>query len=272
MEARKKGCNFMAGGDIFGHLSTWRPLNDPDLVEWILERFLREGSDFRFDKMIGVGPVEAEFDLREAIDMWCTNTSPIEGLVSNNFTAAMTQYPHTELKVMWQREPAGLNLNSISVFFDGEFMRSSGNIDKVLGLVSDVFDRLNCGYGCIHHDDEWMHKDWIDIPLLSGKTGRRSITLSAESGLKDVYWANFFGPLYVELFGRSKVESCPAFRIESIGDLSYMLLTSASPFDWSKPKVLELCERAKRHLDAGAFFDKKHPEKTPVPPLWPDED
>jgi len=90
-------------------------------------------------------------------------------------------------------------------------------------------------------------------------SGRIGLTL--ERGLPGIYWANFFGPLYVEFFGREKFLSAPAYFKEELPDGGFLLLTAPSPLDYGRPEVRALEEALMDHLGRDAFFEKARPDK-----------
>ena len=48
------------------------------------------------------------------------------------------------------------------------------------------------------------------IKTVSEGDGKSSLGIKLERALPDIYWANFLGPEYVDMFGREKLESTPA--------------------------------------------------------------
>src|SRR5205807_6118228 len=49
--------------------------------------------------------------------------------------------------------------------------------------------------------------------------------------LRGLYWANVFGPEYVEMFGREKLTTAPLYRIVELSDGGLLLTLSQSPLD-----------------------------------------
>jgi len=87
------------------------------------------------------------------------------------------------------------------------------------------------------------------------------IGLTLERGLPGIYWANFFGPLYVNFFGREKFLTAPAHHKEELPDGGFLLLTAPSPSEYDRPEVQAMAEAIMDHLGRDAFFEKAHPEK-----------
>ncbi len=69
-----------------------------------------------------------------------------------------------------------------------------------------------------------------------------------KQGLPDFEWAVFFGPEYVELFGREKVFKAPCHRVEPLSDGGALLLLTETPFEFD--------------TDPGAFNRKRDSLRT----------
>ena len=87
-------------------------------------------------------------------------------------------------------------------------------------------------------------------------------------GIPGVYWANFFGPIYVRLFGREKFLTVPAYQREEMPNGSFLLLTSASPVHYTYPKARAFERAIVDHLGQHAFFEKKRPQKAILAPRF----
>lgn len=75
--------------------------------------------------------------------------------------------------------------------------------------------------------------------------------------LPDLYWANVFGPAYLELFGHETVLATPAAVVEPLrDDLVYLQLTPEITDVRDRPEAFETARlAAKQHLGLEAFFD-----------------
>src|SRR3989475_11657853 len=70
---------------------------------------------------------------------------------------------------------------------------------------------------------------WVESPL-----GKMSLGTALRRALPDIYWANFFGPEYVEMFGSDRGNSAPIHSVESLSDGGALLVLSPSPLDFLK--------------------------------------
>lgn len=257
--------------DVSGTVETWQDISQPELASGILKRILAEGDAFLFDRMGHDEPLRHRFDLREAVSLWSENASTREGLTYGVFIAEKRTSPHGSVMVHWRRRRPAFWLNSVSVWADEEHFRDSENVRRFLDFLVDLFVMVGAGYGEAYHSAEREEKGWIRQTMPDGRRHEETIAVKSQEGLIDLWWANLFGPPYVDLFNEERIDSCPAREVRKVGPKGYLLVTAPGPFDWSSPSVRELQERAKRHLGPDAFFDRTNPSRKPRAPFWPPE-
>jgi len=152
--------------------------------------------------------------------------------------------------------------NQIMSGFDERYFAKEYNVVRILSCAKRLYVWGNMTYGYICHEQDWGEKNYFGIPtrVASGKTVSTG-GLDLREGLPGIYWANFFGPLYVEFFGREKFLSAPAYFKEELPDGGFLLLTAPSPLDYGRPEVRALEEALMDHLGRDAFFEKARPDK-----------
>jgi hypothetical protein len=108
-------------------------------------------------------------------------------------------------------------------------------------------------------------KDWscaleADFAFLEGTAvaSNRSLFINTRELLRSVpqlYWATVFGPPYVRMFGRERLESVPAaVRAELAPDLFYVQLTARLHDVIERPEAVDKARQAaKAHLGLDAF-------------------
>lgn len=81
---------------------------------------------------------------------------------------------------------------------------------QLLMIGKGIYDVVNPSFG------------WIDVTHGNWDTTHEDIE---RIELPRIYWANFFGPRYVDHIGRSKILNAPAWKIEELADggLLYLL-------------------------------------------------
>lgn len=86
-------------------------------------------------------------------------------------------------------------------------------------------------------------------------------TRPLQLGLKSIYWVNVFGPAYVDLIGRSVLESAPAELIESHPERVVLQATSEPPTDDTYPAFKRRRDAIRAHLGEVYFWPnaRRHP-------------
>jgi len=87
-------------------------------------------------------------------------------------------------------------------------------------------------------------RGWIDEYGDNMPSGKRV----ARFELKYIFWANFFGPSYVEQFGRHFLLNAPGWRKEELEDGGILYLVTEKYSDWPGKR---------RHQDVRDYFRKK---------------
>lgn len=70
-----------------------------------------------------------------------------------------------------------------------------------------------------------------------------------------VYYGNYFGPFYVEWFGREKFENLPCVEKRILPTGGVFFTTAETPWDWDTPQCCQLQRQVVEHLGADVFFD-----------------
>lgn len=133
--------------------------------------------------------------------------------------------------------------------------RKSFDVERVLHLVGAIREAFGVDFGYIHLPvDEEDARDLQYyrrhvMPFSQGAT-----TEDLRAGIPDFCWAMLFGPPYVELFGRERLLTTPAARVEELGDAIYIQLTSdIAHVAGRRDDYLAAQAAAKTHLNSDAF-------------------
>ena len=75
--------------------------------------------------------------------------------------------------------------------------------------------------------------------------------------LPTLFWITVFGPPYVEMFGKEKLFSAPAFRVEEVQKDQILIQLTERPEDVKRdlPRVLAVRDAVIDHIGRDAFFD-----------------
>jgi hypothetical protein len=100
---------------------------------------------------------------------------------------------------------------------------------------------------------------WTQYPRArdpeKGVENEGGVGVELEKGIPGVYWGNYFGPFYVEWFGREKFKTLPCVEKRWLDTGGVFFTTASTPFDWDAPEARQLQQAVKEHLGADAFFD-----------------
>jgi len=192
-------------------------------------------------------------DLSKFIEVW---TSDVIGLI----TKRKKPYLAWMMVDIWYREAKVFN--EIMSGFDERYFNKEDNVANLLSCAKRLYNWGAVSHGYISHRKNWEIKNCFNVitedacgkPTAGGGNNLRE-------GLPGIYWANFFGPVYVEFFGRKKFNMSPAYYKEELPDGGFLILTSESPLDYGQPNVRELEEKIIDCLGRKAFFEKAHPRK-----------
>lgn len=115
------------------------------------------------------------------------------------------------------------------------------NISKFVSVAKGLYRLIQPNSGYIQN---WRYERTIGEVIdsagnLVGYKAPRTKWL-----LKGLFWANFFGPEYVDMFGRNNLLAAPWQRIETLSDGGVLAIISESPFDASRPE----CQARKQQL------------------------
>jgi hypothetical protein len=120
--------------------------------------------------------------------------------------------------------------------------------------------RLPIRHGNVRTREEYTAKNMID-----DETGVRAIGPNLADGLKGLYWLNYFGPPYVELIGRERLLSAPAYEVKQVGD-GILLALDESADAW-QTLAYQRCERdVIEHVGKQFFFSRWEPDRELVAP------
>jgi hypothetical protein len=122
-------------------------------------------------------------------------------------------------------------------------------------------DRLSPVSGQAGHPDEYWAKVMSERPSIAA-VGR-----DFGRFLPGVFWSNFFGRRYRELFGDDRLGSTPASRVAGVDD-GVLVGLGLEPSRWDIPEYAAAEQRVCDHLGSEAFFSKAELDRPTVAPDW----
>ncbi len=174
-----------------------------------------------------------------------------------------TRSPSCTFRIEWSNLPHGaFSLSSYRV--EEGFLRKVEQLEDWLEFTAGLLDRHETWYAPFCLSEEWLAKNYLEWSTTGGHapspeyrvTGRGSgIGVALEEGIPGVFWGNYFGPFYVDWFGREKFDDLPCVEKRWLDTGGIFFTTSATPFDWNTPAARQMQQAAKDHLGQDAFFD-----------------
>jgi hypothetical protein len=158
--------------------------------------------------------------------------------------------------------------NEVTGGIDERYFADKENLDALLSGAIDLYCWGKIDHGFICHATDWEEKNYFGRPTrISGGKITSTGGIWLQEGLPGIYWANFFGPIYVEFLGREKFEELPAYRKEPLPDGGVLVLTGPTPLDFAaETRAAE--EVIIEVLGRNAFFEKAYPEKSTSAPVF----
>jgi hypothetical protein len=142
-------------------------------------------------------------------------------------------------------------------------VRTPSQLKEWVTFVLGLLDIHNAWYARLALDAEGLDKNFLTwrsqyheaADPRQGAESASGVGVRLEQGIPGVYWGNYFGPFYVNWFGRQKMEDLPAVEKCWLDTGGLFFTTADSPFSWNAPQARELQSAVKDHLGRDAFFD-----------------
>jgi hypothetical protein len=115
--------------------------------------------------------------------------------------------------------------NTLSFWVEEGYFESQSRAENFLQMSIAIYDLLCPVYGSIHQTRDAIEMATVQDP----RYGPTVVPVDLRKGLPDVFWANFFGPEYVELIGKHKLLATPCHELRQLSDGGMLILTTPSP-------------------------------------------
>lgn len=157
---------------------------------------------------------------------------------------------HMELSVDYT--PDDRVLDSASLWIDAGFFDEETRTAEFLNLAKQLYEWRGIVYGYVAHYDEYKGKtrNWLSSPGHIMKTA-----------LPGMFWANFFGPLYVSWLGEESFETVEAYHKEQLPDGGWLLVTRPNVLKYRNFLLRAHEMKIMAHLGRYAFFENLFPYK-----------
>jgi hypothetical protein len=155
------------------------------------------------------------------------------------------------------RRPVGLN--HISVELIRPVVSGEPSTTLARSLIKGLISSVPVLYGRASIGREFRYKNTVD-----GK-GRQAIGVDLAKSLPGIYWLNYFGRPYVEMFGKDRLLSAPAHKVGPVAE-GVLIELAQDPSDWELPSYRAAESALIAHLGESYFFSRFSPERATVAP------
>lgn len=162
----------------------------------------------------------------------------------------------------------GPEMNSLHIAFHVD-MPDHQSAQTYLELASALFSGVEGQYGHLCAREEYFSKNMTEFWTSPEgfPEGGRAFGTDRTKHLPGIYWANFFGPAYVDFFGPDRFESAPAYLVRRL-PLGWLLLTAATPQEWSSAAACARENALREHFGRDAFFSMDAPDRETRAPTF----
>lgn len=115
-------------------------------------------------------------------------------------------------------------------------------------------------YANSHLSEEFDAKN-----MIRDEIGVRAIGRHLTRSLPGLYWLNYLGAPYVDLIGRERLLTAPAYEVKAVGD-GVLLALDASADAWQSADYLAREHATIDHLGKQYFFSRWQPDRKTVAP------
>jgi len=140
-----------------------------------------------------------------------------------------------------------LDFESFSIHVQRDYFGTPKSVDEFISINKECYSVLHSTYGFVRLPEM--------VKTYKSSLGNMRLGIDLKRAIPDIYWANFLGPEYVEMFGRDVTLSAPCDKVEELYDGGVILILTSSPLDYIKdPRGFDrVRQRVKEHLGIDAF-------------------
>lgn len=183
--------------------------------------------------------------------------------VSASHIFARKRNPACGCSVYWDRLPHVAFTQSWYTV-ESKFVQDERHLDEWLTFAVGLIERHEAWFARYALREESDAKNFLKWRIRGQSApskkyraigSERGIGMNLEKGIPGVYWGNYFGPFYVDWFGRDKFDDLPSVEKRWLDTGGIFFTTASTPFDWNTPEAQQLQRSVKEHLGENAFFD-----------------
>ncbi len=119
------------------------------------------------------------------------------------------------------------NYQTFLMWINEKYFTQETSIKNFLKFSISLYEVLTPDYGSIHQTN-----DAINLATVQHvKFGKTVLPIDLKKGLPNIYWANFFSPVFVDLIGKQKLLDAPVYERMDLPNGGLLLITSPSPLN-----------------------------------------
>lgn len=138
----------------------------------------------------------------------------------------------------------------ISCWIDESYFLDSKHIDSFLETSKQLYNLIHPKYGLIHRTEDKIKIATINHPIY----GKTITPINLQRNLPGIYWANYFGPSFVEKFGRIKLLSAPSYIIDELSDGGILIITGPTPLVQKSPETVVIQNELRIYIGDEFFY------------------
>jgi hypothetical protein len=144
---------------------------------------------------------------------------------------------------------------------EGEYIEDTSHLELWLRFCWPLLGFHDAWFAVVCLDGEWedhnvlTYKKWRLPDWPDGYKVQHGAGTELQKGVPGIYWGTYFGPFYVDWFGKEKLEALPCVEKQELPTGGIFFTTAPTPFDWDKPETRAMQRSVMDHLGADAFFD-----------------
>jgi len=151
-----------------------------------------------------------------------------------------------------------LMFDYLSLSVASKWFINKQRVKSFLKVATDLYGIVQANSGYVQN---WRHERHLgDVTDEKGNLVGYRAPKEAKLELHGLFWANFFGPEYVQMFGRARLLSAHWHSTEELPDGGLLLLISESPFEAVKSEYQLRKRELYSQLGEDAFTGRILPE------------
>nr|QCO92916.1 hypothetical protein [uncultured bacterium] len=155
-------------------------------------------------------------------------------------------------------------ISFFTLWVDAEFFSSGQRVERFFELCKDLYTWGSMDHGYVAHENEYRLKNSL-TPDGRGQIGGANLKIA----LPGIYWANFFGPLYVKWLGEEKFKNLKTYYKERLPNGGWLFVTLPHVLEYEEPGSQAKEREIISLLGRDAFFEIEDSQKpTGVPNFW----